>query len=281
MEAFDFNTLMLALADVSRAAGSLAVYFVAGVLPCFLWLFFYLKRDRHPEPKKEIIWVFALGALMTAPAVAMEIFLINLVESLGLPEIASILVSNIVAVAFIEEFAKYFAVWVKEQAAEQNRNLDEPVDFVIYMVVAALGFAAVENLLFLLPTVQDQLAGGNALLRIDGAAYLLSLSLFRSVSAILLHTLCSGILGYHMAAAFCRREKKLGIIAAGFIIVSCLHGLYNFSIMESESNLSFLFIPLAIILLLAVTLFIQFQWLLRAKSVCNIKNAKLKNQKSK
>ena len=277
---FNFDTAMLALADVSAAVGSLAVYFAAAVLPCFLWLLFYLRRDRHPEPKKEIVWVFALGALVTAPAVAMEVFLINIVNSFGLPEIFSILASNIVAVAFIEEFAKYFAVWVKEQAAEQNRNLDEPVDFVIYMIVAALGFAAVENLLFLLPAVQEQLVGSTALLQPNGAAFLISLSLFRSMSAILLHTLCSGVVGYHMAMAFCRREKKVGILAAGFVIASCLHGLYNFSIMESEENLMFLFVPLAIILLLALALYIQFQKLLKTKSVCNIKISERRKTKS-
>lgn len=256
---------------LSGVIGSFSVYFIAGVLPCFLWLIFYLKRDRHPEPKKEILTVFIIGALMTAPAVAMEIFLINTIDSFNLPAAAAVIISNIVAVAFIEEFAKYAAVWLKEQAINQNHYLDEPVDFVIYMVVSALGFAAVENLLFLLPVVQEELAGSAMLLRADGAAYLVSLSLFRSLSAILLHTLCSGIVGYYMAMTFCHRGKKFGLLATGLLTVSCLHGLYNFSIMKSESDVSYLFIPLAIIMILAFTLFIQFQKLLNTKSVCNMK----------
>lgn len=257
-----------ALASVSNAVGSFSVYFIVGVLPCLLWLAFYLWNDRHPEPKKEIVLVFALGAFMTVPAVFTEIFLINAVNSLGLPQYASLIIANVIAVAFIEEFAKYFAVWLREQAADQNRNLDEPVDFVIYMVVSALGFAAVENLLFLLPTVQEQLLGSATLLNAVGAASLIKLSLYRSLSAILLHTLCSGVIGYHMAMAFCHRESKIGILVTGFIIVSCLHGLYNFSIMESASNMSYLVVPLIIITFLAFTLYAQFQTLLRMKSVC-------------
>jgi len=262
---------MFALADVSNVVGSAIVYLAVAVLPCFLWLIFYLKRDRHPEPRKEIISVFVLGALMTVPAVTTEISLINLIGIFNLPRYISLVVSNIVAIAFIEEFAKYAAVWLREQAVSQNRHLDEPVDFVIYMVVSALGFAAVENILFLLPTVQEQLIGNTTLLQANGAAFLMFLSFFRSISAILLHTLCSGILGYHMAMAFCHPEKKTGILVAGFVIVSSLHGLYNFSIMESENNFWFLFIPLTIILFLAVTLYTQFQVLLKTKSVCNIK----------
>lgn len=267
---FDFEAMTAAIVWVSQSAGSLAIYLAAGVLPCFLWLFFYLSKDRHPEPKKQIVWVFLLGALMTAPAVAMEIFLINFIDSWGLPEIATLIASNIIAVAFIEEFAKYLSVWLKEQTTEKNRYLDEPVDFIIYMVVSALGFAAVENLLFLLPSVREHLVGSAALLAPNGAASLVLLSLFRSISAILLHTLCSGVLGYYMAQTFCDPRRKSGLLVFGFLTVSCLHGLYNFSIMESENNLSFLFIPLAIISMLAITLYLAFKKLLKTKSVCKI-----------
>jgi len=267
---FDFGAGMAALAWFSQAAGSLAIYLIAGVLPCFLWLMFYLKRDRHPEPKKEIAKVFLLGGLVTAPAVAMEIFLINAISVLGLPEIIALLLANILAIAFIEEYAKYFAVWVREQAAQQNRHLDEPVDFVIYMVAAALGFAAVENLLFLLPSVQGHLFAGTALLHPESAAFIVWLSLFRSFTAILLHTLCSGVLGYYMAMAFCRRKKKTGILLRGFLLVSCLHGLYNFSIIKSEDDLLFLLVPLAIILFLAINLSGKFKRLLKMKSVCKM-----------
>lgn len=277
---FSPSVILPALASLPNAVGSFSVYFLAGIAPCVLWLFFYLKRDRHPEPKKEIVAVFALGALMTAPAVGIEIMLINFIAGLGLPAYVSVILSNVIAIAFVEEFAKYAAVWLKEQAINQNHYLDEPVDFVIYMVVSALGFAAVENFLFLLPTVSEQLAGSATLLEVDGAAYLMSLSLFRSMSAILLHTLCSGIVGYYMALAFCHRERKLGLLATAFFTVSCLHGLYNFSIMESAANLPLLAIPLLILLVLAIVLYIQFQKLLEMKSVCNMRITKSSKRKA-
>jgi RsiW-degrading membrane proteinase PrsW (M82 family) len=193
---------------------------------------------------------------MTAPAVGLELYLINTINSLSLPAIIAALAKNIIAVAFIEEFVKYAAVWLKEQAINQNNQLDEPVDFVIYMVASAMGFAAVENILFLL---------------MPGPESLVIRSMYRAVSAILLHALCSGVMGYHMAEAFCHRERKISLLVTGFITVSCLHGLYNFSIMKSESDISYLLIPLAIILLLAITLYFQFQHLLRTKGVCDMK----------
>jgi len=276
------NTAMIALAGISNVTGSFLFYLVIGVMPCLIWLFFYLMQDRHPEPKKEILIVFLLGALMTAPAVWMEISLINIFSKLGMPAPFSVIIYNIVAVAFVEEFAKYYAVWLREQASGQNRNLDEPVDFVIYMVVSALGFAAVENLLFLLPVVQDQLLGSSTLLQPDGMFALTWISSFRSISAILLHTLCSGVVGYYMAMSFCHRERKTWLLATGFVIVSCLHGIYNFSIMESENNILFFFVPLLILFSMALTLFFQFEWLSRMKSVCNMKiERKNKEEKAK
>jgi protease PrsW len=244
------------LALTANATDSYPLYIVVGVAPCILWLLFYLFQDRHPEPKKEILAVFLLGALMTAPAVALEKLLIPIVQGAGLDPLLTILAVNIVAVAFVEEFFKYFAVWLKEQVINHNYQLDEPVDFVIYMVVSALGFAAVENLLFLL---------------MPDTSPLIARSLVRSATAILLHTLTSGILGYYMAMTFCHRERRTSLLAVGFVVISCLHGLYNFSIMESETNLEFLLVTLSILLFMACTLYIQFQQLLRMKSVCDMK----------
>jgi len=169
----------------------------------------------------------------------------------------TILAIDIFAVAFVEEFFKYAAVWFKEQAINHNYQLDEPADFVIYMVVSALGFAAVENLLFLL---------------MPDTSPLIARSLVRAGTAILLHTLTSGMLGYYMAMTFCHRERRTSILVSGFVIVSCLHGLYNFSIMKSETNLEFLLATLSILLFMACTLYIQFQHLLRMKSVCDMKS---------
>jgi len=248
---------------ISSAADSPPLYLIVGVAPCLLWLLFYLFQDHHPEPKREILSVFFLGAAMTVPAIWMEKFLIDSFNGFGLPALATILLIDIVAVALVEEFFKYAAVWIKEQEINQNYQLDEPVDFVIYMVVAALGFAMVENLLFLLrPDISP----------------LFARSLVRSLTAILLHTLTSGILGYYMAMTFCHRERKLSLLATGFIIISFLHGLYNFSIMKSETEMGFLLVALGIIFFMACTLYLQFQHLSKMKSVCDMKISAKRNQ---
>ena len=265
VDIFGFSSILFALASLSEAVGSVLFYFIIGITPCVLWLIFYLFQDRHPEPKKEILAVFALGAAMTVPATAIELFLENMAIEIGLTGIAATIIFNVVGVAMVEEFFKYEAFWRREQAINRNRYLDEPPDFVIYMIAAAMGFAAVENILYLLMESPDPLV-----MRL----------FFRAITAIFLHTLCSGLLGYYMAMAFSQVEKRGRLIATGFVMVSCLHGLYNFSIIESKYNSIFLFVPLAILFFMAIALYARYQSLLRMKSVCET-SSKLKTQNAK
>ncbi len=236
---------------------SYLLYILFGFIPSIAWLLFYLKADVHPEPKKEILAVFLFGALATIPAIILEVVLVDLFNELPLSPLATALLVNVIGVALIEELVKYGAVWLKEQELNQNSQLDEPVDLVIYMIVSALGFAAIENLLFLLPIIQMNLA--------------IMTSLFRALSAILLHTLCSGTIGYYLALSFCDPKRKKRLILKGILIASSLHGLYNLFIIKSESNVAYLYIPLLILTGLAVFLYRDFKKLKKMGSVCKIK----------
>lgn len=236
---------------------SYLLYILFGFFPSIVWLLFYLKADTHPEPKKEILAVFLFGALATIPAIIIELALSYILNTFSWPEWIALLIGNVIGVALIEEMAKYGAVWIKEQEMNQNSELDEPVDLVIYMIAAALGFAAIENLLFLLPIVQMNLA--------------IITSLFRALSAILLHTLCSGTIGYYLALSFCDTKKKTFLFLKGLFIASFLHGSYNLFIIKSESNKAYLFVPLLILAGLAVFLYKDFKKLKKMGSVCKIK----------
>ena len=148
-------------------------------------------------------------------------------------------------------------MWLKEQSINGNWQLDEPLDFVMYMVISAMGFAAVENLLFLFLIPQIETA--------------FIASLVRSVTAILVHALCSGILGYYMAMTFCHRDKKIRYLVGGIALVSLLHGLYDLSIIGSEENIEFLPAMLVLIALMGTLLYKKIEKLKGMKSVCDMK----------
>src|SRR3989344_2968232 len=128
------------------------LYMLFGILPSLIWLFYYLKKDLHPEPKRMILKIFLWGAIITVPVYFLQIGLSELLAQLQVfpflaqhPIIIEILRWFLV-IAFTEELLKYAVV---NMNVMRSYVLDEPVDIMLYMVVAALGFAAVENVLYL------------------------------------------------------------------------------------------------------------------------------------
>jgi len=234
---------------------SYPLYTFFGILPSFIWLLFYLRADKHPESVKMILKIFAFGMLIAFPAILLETGLLDVFENFALPAILSLFLKVFVAVAFIEEILKYSVVKAK---VLDNPELDEPIDIVLYMIIAALGFAAIENILILLSL---------------GPAFFLEdvfiISVFRFWGATFLHALCSGVLGVFLALSIFETKKRNLFLVAGLTMVSLLHGLYNFSIMNTEGIISWL-MPITILAFLAIFLFLGFGKLKKLKSVCKI-----------
>ncbi|MBU1167873.1 PrsW family intramembrane metalloprotease, partial [Patescibacteria group bacterium] len=127
--------------------------------------------------------------------------------------LTAIIFGSLLVVAPIEELLKYFVV---REAVVKNPNFDEPVDGVIYAVVAALGFASLENILVVFGE------GGEIIL-------------LRFATATLMHALTSGIVGYHLGLAMIKPEKKKSLVIQGLVIAILLHALYNISVSLSNS----------------------------------------------
>ena len=95
----------------------------------------------------------------------------------------------------------------------------------------------------------------------------LVVDLIRFIGATFLHTLCSAIIGYSLALSFCETKRKSIYIAAGILIATVLHGIYNFSIMTLDGYIKFA-IPVVVILTLAFLVFSGFEKLKIMKSIC-------------
>lgn len=217
-----------------------------GLLPGFAWLYFYLREDCHPEPKKLITLTFFAGALVTVFAFIIQKFFGCLVfnycggvlENFVPAQPGVIGVGLLVFLALVEEFFKFGAAYI---VVHRSEFFDEPIDAMIYMVVAALGFATVENL----GVVGTYLTGesGTALSAVAGTISL------RFVGATLLHTLASGLVGYYWAKTI----REFGVkrfLVAGIGLASLLHAIFNYVIISYES------VAYSIILLVTIGFFI-------------------------
>lgn len=238
------------------------LYIVFGILPSLAWLAYYLRKDLHPESKRMILKIFLWGSLITLPVfvvqVGLKVFLDKTVPA-GLIYDA---IYWFFIISFSEEIFKYFVVRAK---ALSHREFDEPVDTMIYMIVAALGFAALENILYLLPPQEiAQTISFNALVNRT-----VIITFVRFIGSTFLHTLCSALVGYFSALSFNEEKNKKKILFFGIFMAVLLHGLYDFSIMTIGGPLKVI-IPLSILIFLAIFIVSRFEKLKKLKSICKI-----------
>lgn len=224
--------------------------FTGGVIPALIWLTFWLREDStNPEPKKLIFLTFFFGMLSAPFALAIQLLVNKLFFSnvdihkvfdnaVGIP-LSGIFI--IIIWAVIEEISKYLAAHHGGLKKEDN---DEAVDDLIYMISAALGFAAIENAFFILgPLISGDteiaIATGN----------------LRFIGATLLHVATAGIIGSCRSFShFKNNTIRNGHIIGGFILAIGLHSAFNlFIIKNAESTFAaFSFVWLIIIIVILI-----------------------------
>ena len=221
-------------------AGQMSLFLLlavlGGFLPTIFWLWFWLHEDKKkPEPLRLIMKTFIIGGFfiivafllekLVAPSANLADQILNTYQNNSSFKLWLIVGWPLIAWALIEESVKYVAAYV---AALKNKNFDEPIDAMIYLITAALGFAAVENFLFLLNVLYTD----NMIL----SSFLLTGNL-RFLGATLLHTVTSAILGAFLSFSFYRTKRfkfLSGII--GLVVATPLHTLFNFFIIISEKG---------------------------------------------
>ncbi len=214
----------------------------SGILPALLWLWFWLKEDTlRPEPRELILAAFVGGMLAIAPALFLERLTHSIIGG-G--------VAMIIAWAAIEELVKYGSAYIvafRHRCIGGVVCLDEPIDPVMYMITAALGFAAGENALFLL----TPLARGDTLASIVTGD-------LRFLGATVLHTVASGAVGTAMGLAFSKspRVKKIALYL-GLCTAIGLHALFNISIIQGQADT--IFITFSILWIIAIILLMVFE----------------------
>ncbi|MCX6813055.1 MAG: PrsW family glutamic-type intramembrane protease [Candidatus Azambacteria bacterium] len=210
---------------------SLISVLILAVLPSLVWLFFYLKEDPHPEPRYWLFIIFLIGVALAPLVISLEMVLSRILNFFATIPLESGLLIFIIA-PLVEEVAKYGVVHL---ALNKNPVLDEPVDGMIYVIVAALGFAAIENVFAIFSFVPIGAPG-----YFNVAFNFISM---RFISAVALHGLASGISGYYFAKFYFppKADPPLAdikrnpfFIIWGLFLATFLHGVYNFLIVKNN-----------------------------------------------
>ena len=222
-----------------------------GLLPALIWLNFWVREDSiHPEPRRFILLTFFFGIISAPVALSMQLlvnkFIFNepdihkYIESGAVLPVTTILM--LITWACIEEFCKYKAAHHGGLKRETN---DEAVDDMIYMIAAALGFASIENALYvfgplLLGDTELAIATGN----------------MRFIGASLLHVATASIIGASRAFShFKKDEVKNRYLFGGFILAIALHSAFNLFIINNKESVLTAFSIVWIIIIIIILIF--------------------------
>ena len=205
---------------------------IGGVVPALVWLWFWLKEDKkNPEPTGRLIATFSAGMVTVLVVLPLEVWVRDIFTD---PD------ALLFAWVVIEEVLKFVAVFL---VAFRHPAFNEPIDAPIYMLTAALGFAALENVLFILSPMQQGMVW-------EGLLY----GNYRFIGATLLHVLASSVVGVCLALVYYKRPViRGGMVLIGLCIAIALHAGFNYLIIESnalEIFATFVLVWMAVIVLL-------------------------------
>jgi len=216
---------------------------ILAVLPSLIWLFFYLKEDLHPEPRLWLFIMFVMGIALAPFVIFIEMALGNALNFLSTIPLESGILMFVIA-PIVEEAAKYGAVHL---SLNKNPVLDEPEDCMIYVIVAALGFAAIENVFAIFSFISIGAPG-----YLSDAFNFMSM---RFISAVALHGLASAIMGYYFARFYFVKRNPL-LIVWGLFLASLLHGVYNYLLFKDGQYMSLILTAGTLLAAAAIVLFL-------------------------
>lgn len=206
---------------------------VLSLLPCVLWLWYFSSRTRYKRPAVRVLALtFLLGALATLPALFLNLF----GQSLFLNLFGSTLWSHLLVLIFVvgpvEEAIKLLVVYFY---AYRQQEFDEALDGVTFSATAALGFAAIENVVYL--AQNDPM-----------------LVLLRGPLSNPGHALFSAVWGLSLSRAKTQPNlfsKRFPIILEGWIYASLLHSLFDI-LLVAASRVSIIFFGLLVALMIVL-----------------------------
>lgn len=204
------------------------VALAVGMLPGLLWLWFFSTRDRYArESKTLVLQTYGLGILCAVPAALLNGLALGLMGGLtpGGGNAFSIAIACFLVIGPVEEGCKYLATRL---FAYERPAFSTLMDGLTYSAAAALGFASIENVSYVL--------GGG-----------LAVVVPRAISATLAHVLFASVWGYALGVDKFSQGDQRPQLRRRLVIAAALHGLYDFLLL-TQTLLAFGVVPLMIVM---------------------------------
>jgi RsiW-degrading membrane proteinase PrsW (M82 family) len=174
-------------------------------------IFVYYKDKFDREPRRQLIWAFFLGMVSAIPAVAFSQSISKFKGFGGGDGVLDTFLFAFITVALAEELAKFIFL----RRFYRKPFFDEPFDGITYAVMISMGFATLENLLYVY--LYTDVPYNTALMRM--------------LTAVPAHASFAVIMGYFVGMAKFKKGKRLGLQLLGLFGAVFFHGAYDFLLM--------------------------------------------------
>ncbi|MGF7060542.1 PrsW family intramembrane metalloprotease [Brassicibacter mesophilus] len=203
--------------------------FIIAITPAISIAYAVYLSDRYDrEPISLLFKTFALGALSVIPTIVVERILngINI-----FPGILGIAFTSFIIAGFTEEFFKREVV---KRLIYHNRHFNEKLDGVVYCIFSALGFATVENIIYVV-------------FRFSFNSYV---GLYRGILSVPAHSIFAVTMGYYLSLAkFAKNDADEALyLKKSLYMPLILHGIFDFMLMARIPAFGVVFIPYVIYL---------------------------------
>ncbi|MCU4174819.1 PrsW family glutamic-type intramembrane protease [Carboxylicivirga sp. N1Y90] len=195
--------------------------------PILIILFYVYYRDKYEkEPLGLLFSSLVAGMIICIPILFAERWASGMLAPLRTNMINSAFWDAFFVASFWEEAFKMLAVML---LVWRNKNFNERFDGIVYAVFVSLGFALVENIMYVLNTDNGIQTG-----------------IARSFTAVPAHAMFGVMMGYHLGLArFIKSKRKMHLFHA-FFYPFLFHGLYDFILMSKNDWLLLTFAPLMV-----------------------------------
>jgi RsiW-degrading membrane proteinase PrsW (M82 family) len=203
------------MTELLKDPRTLVYAILGGAIPAIFWLWFWLREEDKEKsvPRGTVILSFILGAVVVILAIGLEKYSINFISGHS---------TQVIIWASIEEVLKLLAVSAIFLGSGLIRK---PIDYPIYFIACALGFAALENILYLLHPIY-----------VDGAVVGLLTGNLRFLGSTLLHAIASGMIGSALGLSFFIKQNRALYLLGGISCAIVLHSIFNFFIMKGDGE---------------------------------------------
>lgn len=193
---------------------------LASLAPVFIILFYIYFRDKYEkEPLRMLAKALVAGILIVLPVIFVEQWLSAMSPFSG--RVGAAAWHAFVVAGFTEELFKFAALFL---LIWKSPSFNEKFDGIVYAVFVSLGFAAVENVMYVLE-------GG------------MQTAAIRALTAVPAHALFGVTMGYYLGIAHMYEELRKQYLRRAIAVPVLLHGVYDFILMVEVGWLLLLFLP--------------------------------------